>query len=47
VLDPDTGWCIGCGRSCDEIGEWPDAGDARRRAILDVLPGRMDRLTKS
>jgi hypothetical protein len=47
VLDPDTGWCIGCGRSCDEIGEWPDAGDARRQAILDVLPGRMDRLTKS
>jgi uncharacterized protein len=41
VLDPDTGWCIGCGRTGDEIGDWPDASDARRQAILDALPPRM------
>ncbi|MBL8699020.1 MAG: DUF1289 domain-containing protein [Alphaproteobacteria bacterium] len=45
-LDPATGLCIGCGRSIDEIANWPDLGEAERRAILERLrrappkPGR-------
>ena len=44
ALDLTTGWCLGCGRSDTEIEEWPDATDARRQAILDMLPERMERL---
>lgn len=44
VLDSATGWCVGCGRSGDEIEEWPEAADARRQAILDDLPERMETL---
>lgn len=40
VLAPDTGWCIGCARTGDEIAEWPDATDARRQQILADLTGR-------
>jgi uncharacterized protein len=41
ALDPGTGWCRGCGRTGDEIGCWPGAGDALRRAILARLPARL------
>lgn len=27
--------CIGCGRSIDEIVEWPQASEPRRRQIAD------------
>ena len=41
-LDPDTGYCIGCLRSGDEIMGWPSASDSERRAILAQLEGRRD-----
>lgn len=44
AIDPVTTWCIGCGRSGDEIQEWFDAGDRRRRSILSALPERMELL---
>ena len=44
VLDPATGWCLGCGRSGDEVEEWSAATDARRQAILDQLAARMEAL---
>lgn len=40
-LDPATGWCIGCGRTGDEIAAWTVVGDAERQAILDRLAARM------
>ena len=40
-IDSGTGWCEGCGRSIDEIMRWPNASDAERRAILDMLPARL------
>ena len=40
-IDGATGWCVGCGRTGDEIGEWPDSGDMRRQAIVDALPPRI------
>jgi predicted Fe-S protein YdhL (DUF1289 family) len=43
-LDPRTRWCLGCGRTALEIGRWPDASDAERRAILRALPPRMAEL---
>ncbi|UIJ45019.1 DUF1289 domain-containing protein [Sphingomonas cannabina] len=44
VLDPATGWCLGCGRSGDEVEEWSSITDARRQAILDRLPARLEAL---
>jgi uncharacterized protein len=34
------GLCVGCRRTLGEIAEWPQAGDARRREILDALKRR-------
>ena len=41
VLDGETGWCIGCGRTGDEIATWTTCGDVERKAVLDRLPERM------
>ena len=40
-LDAATGWCIGCGRTGDEVAVWSAVDDAERQAILDRLPERM------
>ena len=41
-LDQDTGYCIGCHRTGDEIMAWPSASDAERHAILAELDSRRD-----
>jgi predicted Fe-S protein YdhL (DUF1289 family) len=43
VLDAETGWCRGCGRTIGEIGEWGTANEDRQRAILAALPDRLIR----
>jgi predicted Fe-S protein YdhL (DUF1289 family) len=44
TMDIALGWCLGCGRTGDEIAEWSSAGDERRSAIWAVLPERIDAL---
>ena len=44
TLDPAMGWCLGCGRTGDEIASWIGLDDARRLAIWNELPERLDRL---
>ena len=39
-LDPESGLCLGCLRTADEIGQWPAAGDAKRLEILGRLKER-------
>lgn len=41
TIDDGSGWCIGCGRTGDEIAAWTAVDDAGRQAILDRLPERM------
>jgi len=41
-----SGVCRGCGRSLEEIGEWPVATDARRRAIRESARRRRAELKK-
>lgn len=41
TIDPATGWCLGCGRTLDEIAEWGGAAPARQRAILAPLRNRL------
>jgi uncharacterized protein len=46
LLDDRSGLCIGCGRSGDEIARWVDMTPARRRAIMDALPERLESLER-
>ncbi|MEW4468077.1 DUF1289 domain-containing protein [Parasphingorhabdus sp. JC815] len=40
-IDRISGFCIGCGRSLDEITEWSSAPPARQQKILVQLPERI------
>jgi predicted Fe-S protein YdhL (DUF1289 family) len=45
VVDPVTGFCIGCGRTAAEIGSWLGMRPDQRRAIMDTLPERLGTMT--
>jgi predicted Fe-S protein YdhL (DUF1289 family) len=47
VVDPETGFCIGCGRTRGEIGNWMGYSPLERRAIMETLPERVANLTLS
>ena len=47
VVEPETGFCIGCGRTRDEIGAWLDMSSGERRAVMVGLPERVENLTRS
>ena len=40
-LERATGWCLGCGRSGDEVENWLAYSDAERDAVMAVLPERL------
>jgi predicted Fe-S protein YdhL (DUF1289 family) len=44
VLDPGSGFCLGCGRSLDEIAEWSNLGAEARNRIMAELPQRMKKI---
>lgn len=46
LLDDASGLCVGCGRSGDEIARWVQLSPAERRAIMDALPERLERLER-
>lgn len=40
-LDQASGYCIGCGRTADEIMRWPQLNEAERQRIMQQdLPHR-------
>ena len=43
-LDTATGWCLGCGRTGNEIGRWLGMSETERLALWDELPRRLDAL---
>jgi uncharacterized protein len=45
VVDAETGYCIGCGRTRGEIGAWLSLSAEERRTVMAVLPGRVAGLT--
>jgi predicted Fe-S protein YdhL (DUF1289 family) len=45
VVDAQTGYCIGCGRTLEEIAEWGDATAARRRQIVCALIKRLTQIS--
>lgn len=44
-IDAGTGWCIGCGRTGEEIGDWLFMSTTQRLALMAELPRRLARLT--
>lgn len=42
-IDETSGYCIGCGRTRDEIAGWTSFTDAERRTLMDALPDRLER----
>jgi uncharacterized protein len=45
VVDPVSGFCIGCGRTTSEIGGWMMMTPERRREVMLGLPERLKRMT--
>jgi hypothetical protein len=45
VVDPETGFCIGCGRTRLEIGSWLGFSPRERKDIMAGLPHRVETLT--
>ncbi len=41
VVDPDSGLCIGCGRTVAEIAMWGELADDQRRAVMAGLEQRL------
>ena len=39
-IDPDSGYCVGCKRTLEEIADWPMLGNAEKRAVLRALEQR-------
>jgi predicted Fe-S protein YdhL (DUF1289 family) len=46
-IDPDSGLCVGCLRTIDEIAGWIDLDDAARARVIAALPARRSRLPAS
>ncbi len=44
AIDATTGWCLGCGRSMAEIGGWSSLPSDRRRAIMNQLEARKEKI---
>jgi predicted Fe-S protein YdhL (DUF1289 family) len=47
LLDSDTGLCVGCGRTLQEIANWSAMTPGERRAIMAALPARLDGLEEA
>jgi uncharacterized protein len=41
VLDQESGLCIGCGRTLNEIGRWLSLSEPERRRVMGELPRRL------
>ncbi|MFK5980005.1 MAG: DUF1289 domain-containing protein [Rhizobiaceae bacterium] len=41
VIDADTGYCFGCGRTDGEVEGWISYSAPMRKQIMDSLPDRM------
>ena len=46
AIDPVTRLCAGCGRTLDEIANWLNYDNNRRRRIMEALPERMARMAE-
>ncbi len=47
VIDPQSGFCIGCGRTGQEISRWSLMSTAERREICQKLDARQQNIAKN
>ena len=45
VVDPVTGYCIGCGRTGAEIARWSEMAPTERAGVVATLAGRLRLMT--
>lgn len=45
MVDPASGYCIGCGRTRAEIAAWIGLTPAERHSVMEHLPARLSSLT--
>jgi len=43
-MDEDSGLCLGCFRTLDEVAGWSAMAEAERDAVMDALPARRGRI---
>lgn len=41
IIDADTGYCCGCGRTGDEVAGWIEYPEPQRREIVSTLEDRL------
>ena len=46
VVEPESGYCIGCGRTRSEIAGWLVMSPAERREVMAGLGERVETLTR-
>ena len=44
TIDPDSGECRGCGRTLDEIGNWENFNNLKKKQILENLNARKNNI---
>jgi uncharacterized protein len=47
VVEGQTGLCLGCGRTLNEIAKWARFTNAERDAVMVALPPRLEALKAS
>jgi predicted Fe-S protein YdhL (DUF1289 family) len=47
VMEPDSGFCMGCGRTRDEIASWISLSPAQRETVIGQLDQRLVNLTRN
>jgi len=45
-MDMKTGYCFGCGRTREEIAGWLDMTPEARRAVMAILPARLETIER-
>ena len=45
MVDGETGWCLGCGRSLREIAEWTKYTDQKRSDLIKESQSRLNVLS--
>lgn len=46
AIHPETGICVGCYRTLDEITRWSALDPAQRKALMQELPARAAQLKR-
>ena len=46
TIDPKSGECIGCGRTLDEINNWTNFDNLKKKQILENLNAKNENINK-